>query len=162
MKTIEELKQMPIWLLWRKKKRNDGISKIPFTANGKACGANDANKNAWVTYEEARQAAAKRKVDGVGFVIPRGMFFLDIDHRDLNDPRVQEILDLFNSYSEFSVNGSGIHIYGLCDVAQLPTSDGKLRQITNDAACTFVLWVGSKRLIKRRGLDAYLENAYSI
>lgn len=38
----------------------------------------------------------------------------------------------------------------------------KLREITNDAACTFVLWVGSKRLIKRRGLDAYLENAYSI
>lgn len=38
----------------------------------------------------------------------------------------------------------------------------KLREITNEERCPFVLWVGSKRLIKRRGLDAYLENAYSI
>ena len=28
--------------------------------------------------------------------------------------------------------------------------------------CPFVLWNGSKRLIKRRKLDEYLDNAYSI
>ena len=38
----------------------------------------------------------------------------------------------------------------------------KLREISNDDNCTFVLWVGSKRLIKRRAFDAYLEKAYSI
>lgn len=38
----------------------------------------------------------------------------------------------------------------------------KLREITNEENCTFVLWVGSKRLIKRRRLDLYLETAYSI
>ena len=38
----------------------------------------------------------------------------------------------------------------------------KLREITNESTCNFVLWVGNKRLIKRRRLDAYLENAYSI
>lgn len=38
----------------------------------------------------------------------------------------------------------------------------KLREITNEENCSFVLWVGSKRLIKRRRLDIYLENAYSI
>lgn len=38
----------------------------------------------------------------------------------------------------------------------------KLRQITNDERCQFVLWVGTKRLIKRRLLDKYLEQAYSI
>lgn len=38
----------------------------------------------------------------------------------------------------------------------------KLREITNDERCQFVLWVGTKRLIKRRGLDKYLESAYSI
>lgn len=38
----------------------------------------------------------------------------------------------------------------------------KLREITNEENCAFVLWVGSKRLIKRRRLDIYLENAYSI
>lgn len=38
----------------------------------------------------------------------------------------------------------------------------KLREITNEERCRFVLWVGSKRLIKRKLLDKYLESAYSI
>lgn len=38
----------------------------------------------------------------------------------------------------------------------------KLRELTNDDNCTFVLWCGSKRLIKRKKLDEYLEKVYSI
>ena len=38
----------------------------------------------------------------------------------------------------------------------------KLREITNHKNCNFVLFVGNKRLIKRRLLDAYLEKVYSI
>ena len=38
----------------------------------------------------------------------------------------------------------------------------KLRELTNDKACSFVLWVGNKRLIKRRLFDLYIEQAYSI
>lgn len=38
----------------------------------------------------------------------------------------------------------------------------KLRDITNDEHCKFVLWVGSKRLIKRKLLDKYLEECYSL
>lgn len=38
----------------------------------------------------------------------------------------------------------------------------KLREISNDNNCQFVLWVGSKRLIKRRQLDRYLDQAFSI
>ena len=33
----------------------------------------------------------------------------------------------------------------------------KLREITNERGCNFVLFIGTKRLIKRRLLDAYLE-----
>lgn len=39
---------------------------------------------------------------------------------------------------------------------------GKLRELTNQKNCSFVLWVGSKRLIKRKVLDKYLEAQYSI
>lgn len=39
---------------------------------------------------------------------------------------------------------------------------GKLRELTNDESCSFVLWVGNKRLIKRRQFDAYLNTSYSI
>ena len=38
----------------------------------------------------------------------------------------------------------------------------KLRDLTNDQNCRFVLWVGNKRLIKRRLFDQYIEQAYSI
>ena len=33
----------------------------------------------------------------------------------------------------------------------------KLREITNERGCNFVLFIGTKRLIKRRLLDAYIE-----
>ena len=38
----------------------------------------------------------------------------------------------------------------------------KMREITNDEHCKFVLWVGSKRLIKCKLLDEYLESCDSI
>ncbi len=38
----------------------------------------------------------------------------------------------------------------------------KLREMSNDDNCSFVLWNGSKRLIKRKKLDEYLAKAYSI
>ena len=38
----------------------------------------------------------------------------------------------------------------------------KLREISNDERCPFVLWVGSKRLIKRKDFDRYIEQTYSL
>ena len=38
----------------------------------------------------------------------------------------------------------------------------KLRQLSDKEDCEFVLWVGTKRLLKRRKLDEYIERAYSI
>ncbi|SET56009.1 MULTISPECIES: excisionase [Lacrimispora] len=38
----------------------------------------------------------------------------------------------------------------------------KLRELTNDEKCPFVLWNGSKRLLKRRKLDEYTDKAYSL
>lgn len=37
----------------------------------------------------------------------------------------------------------------------------KLRQLTDDDKCPFVLWVGSKRLIKRK-MDEYLSKTFSV
>lgn len=38
----------------------------------------------------------------------------------------------------------------------------KLRDISNDESCEFVLWNGSKRMFKREKLIAYLNSLYSI
>lgn len=38
----------------------------------------------------------------------------------------------------------------------------KLREMTDEPTCDYVMWVGNRRMIKRRKLDEYLENAYSV
>ncbi len=38
----------------------------------------------------------------------------------------------------------------------------KIKEISNDDRCPFVLWVGSRRLIKRRQFDAYIDKMFSI
>ncbi len=41
-------------------------------------------------------------------------------------------------------------------------SINRLREISNEQNCPFVLWVGSKRLIKRKPFESFLEKSYSI
>lgn len=38
----------------------------------------------------------------------------------------------------------------------------KIREISNDNNCPFVLWIGNKRLIKRRKFDEYVEKQFLI
>lgn len=38
----------------------------------------------------------------------------------------------------------------------------KLREISGDENCEFVLWIGSRRVLKRKKLEEYLDSCYSI
>lgn len=38
----------------------------------------------------------------------------------------------------------------------------KIRELSDERNCKFVVFVGTKRLIKRRLFDDYIEKAYSI
>ena len=38
----------------------------------------------------------------------------------------------------------------------------KIREMTNDERCKYVLWVGNKRLIKKKLFEKYLDEQYSI
>ena len=38
----------------------------------------------------------------------------------------------------------------------------KLYEMTSEEDCPFVLWVGTRRLIKRKQFEEYLDKAYSI
>ena len=38
----------------------------------------------------------------------------------------------------------------------------KLRELSYDDSCDFVLWIGRKRLLKRKKLEEFLENAFSL
>lgn len=128
---MQELKEQRIWVLWRFEVRKEKRAKAPKSArDGGPSGTDQSWEQAWVTYGEAVAARDTYGMDGVGFKVPDGYFFLDVDHRELDDPLVQKLLTRFDSYAERSVSGGGIHIYGRCETAMIPTStdaNGKVR-----------------------------------
>lgn len=127
---MDELKSQKVWPCWNYETRKGKRTKVPISASGTATGTNSEYAHTWVTYDEAIKAADKHGYNGIGFTIPQGYFFLDIDHKELTDPFVQLMLERFNSYAEYSVSGGGIHIYGKYDIDRVPTyldKDGKLR-----------------------------------
>ena len=123
---MDELKARKIWFCWCYETRNSKRTKVPISAYGTPTGTNAPYAHTWVTHSDAVESVKEHGYDGVGFKIPEGYFFLDIDHRDLSDPYVQLLLERFGSYTEYSVSGGGVHIYGKCDISRIPTyMDGK-------------------------------------
>ena len=120
---MRELKQQRIWLLWVWDIRKEGKkTKVPKSAiDCGSIGTDSKWSHTWTDHDTAVAACMKFDAAGVGFVIPEGYFFLDIDHKEKTDPLVQTMFSRFNSYAEYSVSGTGIHIYGKCDFAKLPT-----------------------------------------
>ena len=127
---MDELIAQKIWFCWNYETRKGKTTKVPTSAYGTATGTSAEYAHSWATFDEAVAAAKEHGYSGVGFKIPKGYFFLDVDHKEVSDPYVQLLLERFGSYAERSVSGSGIHIYGKCDDSRLPTypdKDGKLR-----------------------------------
>ena len=126
---VMELKEQKIWLCWNFREKGGKRTKVPIAASGEKTGTDEAHSSTWVTFDEAKRAAAEKNYSGVGFIIPEGYFFLDIDHRELDDPYIKTMLERFGSYAEKSVSGEGLHIYGKCDFTKVPTEEknGKLK-----------------------------------
>lgn len=119
---MKDLKQKKQWVCWKYLQDGDRLTKKPYAVTGAPTGSSEDHASEWVTYAEACAALrdAGKGFDGVGFVMPKGYFLLDIDHRDLADPLVCEIRAHFASYTELSPSGNGIHVYGMADFSQLP------------------------------------------
>lgn len=93
--------------------------------------------------EKAKAMIKRQRI--LGFVVPEGYFFLDVDHKGTDDPLVKEMLKLFPTYAELSPSGNGVHFYGKCDISQLPTEEinGKAK-------------LASKYYIRNAGLELYI------
>ena len=84
-------------------------------------------------------------------------------------------LALFDTWSQWSIFGQ-IVILCMIEIPVWEKSNltleeaaaysgigiNKLRKMSDSESCPFVLWIGSKRLIKRRKLDEYIDRMYSI
>jgi putative DNA primase/helicase len=103
-----ELKAMPNWCVKRKK--------IPYQANGQKAKSN--LPKTWTTFEKAYAAFTETEgaFDGICCMMPTkpGKFvFIDIDdcvEDGAIAPWAIDVIKRFNSYTEISQSGRGIHI----------------------------------------------------
>lgn len=73
-----------------------------------------------VGYEKALISKQKYTSSGIGFVIPKGMYFFYIDGRVPDEDFVKLRLERFGSYPERSPSRDGIHVLGNCNDEVLP------------------------------------------
>ncbi len=50
--------------------------------------------------------------------------------------------------------GEAVVYTGICS--------SKLYELTNSEDCPFVLWIGNRRIVKRKSFDEFIEKQYSI
>jgi hypothetical protein len=116
----DELKAYPQWILWKEVALDNGTrTKIPYSCNGGKASTSDPST--WTTYELAADAA-QRLFMGLGFVLSDNdpFAFIDLDDPFKNHPTEAEakqiiarhlkIVEEFNSYTEVSPSGTGLHI----------------------------------------------------
>ncbi|PTL37662.1 phage/plasmid primase, P4 family [Alkalicoccus saliphilus] len=105
MKIPKELKDRKQWAVWKGKK-------IPHQINGSAASSTDPAT--WTTYEAAFRAADNYK--GIGYFLSEEDSITVIDFDDCIQsgeiiPDAQVLVDSFNSYTEISQSGKGLHIF---------------------------------------------------
>jgi hypothetical protein len=109
----DELKGYPNWIVWRLVDRpNQKPTKVPLQARN-GFPADVTNPSHWCSYDEA--VAAAPNATGIGFVFADNCPYTGIDLDDTHGDkeayeRQLSIFRLFNSYSELSPSGSGVHI----------------------------------------------------
>ena len=111
----QELKALQQWVLYRlvwneQRKKHD---KIPYQANGRYAKSNDPKT--WATFENVLEVLNAGKFDGIGFVFTKDDPYCGIDLDCCIDETgkiaewAQKWLICFNSYTEYSPSGTGLH-----------------------------------------------------
>ena len=108
-----ELRSLPQWVLWRAEDRGGKTTKIPYTALGDPASVSDPGT--WCFFDAAAQVAPQ--FSGIGFVLVEGggLACIDVDHaigpEGVVSPWVIDLVESFDSFTEESPSGSGLHIW---------------------------------------------------
>lgn len=117
-----ELQQLKQWIIWRYEE-TDGSkpTKVPYCAHGNMGHASVTDPATWGTFAEAVAAFERGQCAGIGFIFtdadPYAGIDLDALANNLAPDVRQQMLDRqlevfkrFDSYSEYSPSGQGLHI----------------------------------------------------
>ena len=111
----EEMRLLPQWIVWRYEETDgDKPTKVPYQAKSGNPASVDNPKH-WTDFATAIAAAKLTKYDGLGFVFTSNDNFAGIDLDDTNGDQVAyarqlKVYQEFDSYSELSPSGKGLHI----------------------------------------------------
>ena len=112
----DELKQHSQWVLWKFECRGDKWTKPPYQVNGEKAKHNDPTT--WSSFDDVTSVYQKSggEFDGIGFVLTKDDPFvcIDLDHCliDSNpNEHAIEIVNRFNSFTERSPSGDGLHVW---------------------------------------------------
>ena len=104
-----------------------------------------------------------RDTDNLGITLATKL--TDVISETMNDPidgilHHEEGVDLLPANLELSAME---YIMSVAEAAMYTgLSANKIYEMTSDEKCPFVIWVGSRRVIKRKSFEKYLERQYSI
>ncbi len=106
LKELNELKKYRQWVCADAKK----VPKNPKTGGN----ASVTDSTTWGTYEEAVAGCEKYNLPHIGFVLTKDdpFVFVDLDkpENEIQEERHEKIIVVFNSYTEISQSGKGLHI----------------------------------------------------
>ena len=112
----DELKALPQWCCWRKEIRKGRPTKVPVDAKTGQLAESD-NPDTWSTFPQAisHHEKHKEKVNGIGFFFSDSDPYtgIDLDKCIVNGELAKEaqaVVFLFDSYTERSISGEGLHI----------------------------------------------------
>lgn len=110
-----ELRSRPQWVIWRCQERDGKPTKIPYQAANPSRKASSTKPATWGTFEQA--VAVADQADGIGYVFSAEDPYcgIDLDHcRDVETgailPEAQAIINTFDTYTEVSQSGTGVHL----------------------------------------------------
>jgi len=116
---LRELSVRPQWVVW--KAVGDKPDKVPYSARTSRR-ASSTDLLTWSTFQEALEAYENGEYDGVGFVFSSADPYtgIDLDNCVDEDGEIAlwalEIVRYFDSYTELSATGSGLHVIVRGDV----------------------------------------------
>jgi primase-polymerase (primpol)-like protein len=109
-----ELRQLKQWILWRYEDvGSKKPTKVPYTKHNTLASVN--NPADWCTFDNAFATFQQGGYDGLGFVftVTDEYAFIDLDDTEGNQVDLERQLRIskeFDSYSEVSPSGQGLHI----------------------------------------------------
>lgn len=109
-----ELKELKQWVVWKFELPDSSKkpTKVPYSTDSKR--ADTTNSDTWLTFNDAINEYHNHGYNGIGFVFKRPYCGIDLDNVINDDGSIiqsaKEILEQFDSYTEFSPSNKGLHI----------------------------------------------------